>query len=156
MEKVKASLTDRQSAQTGFYMFWWNNVWHITNESFPIDGLGVNAFISRGLSWISKPQISCGISCLATKQRKLPWELKSWIVWKLWYVCWIASQITHCVKLQGGWNTTPCVRLHNLWKITLKLFSFLYPVDNFTRDSTLLHYQRLWRLWRLWGLMTPF
>ena len=61
-------------------------------------------------------------------------------------------RINHCVKLQGGWNTKPCVRLHTLYKITLKALSFMYPVENFTLDSKLLRNQRLWWLWQIWGV----
>ena len=30
----------------------------------------------------------------------------------------------------------------------------MYPVENFTLDSKLLHNQRLWWLWQIWGMWT--
>ena len=52
----------------------------------------------------------------ASRQNSVNYHLRTQILncLKLWYECWIVSQITHYVRLQGGWNTTPSVKLHHL------------------------------------------
>ena len=83
----------------------------------------------------------CNKSCFATKQCKLPSENSNHKLCENYDMRWIASQIMHCVILQGGWKTMPCVRFHTLQKNTLKALSFKYPVENFTLDSKRLHNQ---------------
>ena len=50
-----------------------------------------------------------------------------------------SCKIARCVK-----HYTMCNIAHSVKKITLKALSFMYPVENFTLDSKLLHNQRFW------------
>ena len=85
------------------------------------------------------------LPCNKTAQTTI-WELKQWIVWELWYECWIASQITHCVKLQGGWNTTPCVRLH-----TQSTFFHVHSGNYYTWLKTFTQ-PVVVMVWQIWGM----